>query len=203
MEEKKRLIIIGTGGQGKVAADIAERNGYRDIVFLTSDSSVKECSGYPVIGPDTMAPEVEGELFIAIGNGEARKRLMEANAGRTFPVLVHPAATVAKSAVIGPGTIVMAGAVISPYASVGQGCIVNTCSSVDHDCVLGDYVHISVGAHLAGKIRIGDMTRIGAGATVIDEIHICGGCVIGAGAVVVKNIEKAGTYVGIPAAEIN
>lgn len=202
MENRKRLIIIGTGGQGKVAVDIAERSGYRDIVFLTSDDSVKECSGYPVLGPDTMAGELEGDLFIAIGNGEARKRLMEANAGRTFPVLIHPGATVSRRADIGPGTIVMAGAVISPYASVGKGCIINTCSSVDHDCVLGDYVHISVGAHLAGRITVGDMTRIGAGATVIDDVRICGGCTIGAGAVVVKDIEKAGTYVGIPAEEL-
>ncbi len=29
----KKLAIVGAGGQGKVIADIAERNGYNEIFF--------------------------------------------------------------------------------------------------------------------------------------------------------------------------
>jgi hypothetical protein len=32
---------------------------------------------------------------------------------------------------------------------------VNTASSVDHDSVLGDGVHVSPGAHLAGRVHVG------------------------------------------------
>ena len=35
-----RLIIVGAGGHGKVAADIAYLCGYKDIVFLDSNNSL-------------------------------------------------------------------------------------------------------------------------------------------------------------------
>lgn len=93
----------------------------------------------------------------------------------------------------------MAGAVINPGSRVGKGVIVNTCSSVDHDCKIGDFVHVAVGAHLAGSVEVGEASWIGAGAIVNNNLCICGSCVIGAGAVVVKDIKEAGTYVGVPA----
>ena len=96
----------------------------------------------------------------------------------------------------------MAGAVINPGAQIGIGCIINTSSSVDHDCVVEDYVHISVGAHLSGTVRVGKGTWIGAGAIVSNNINICGGCMIGAGAVVIKDIAEPGTYVGVPAKKL-
>jgi sugar O-acyltransferase (sialic acid O-acetyltransferase NeuD family) len=93
----------------------------------------------------------------------------------------------------------MAGAVVNPYTEIGQGCIINTCASVDHDCRIGDYVHVSVGAHVAGTVIIGDNSWVGAGATISNNIEIVEDCMIGAGAVVVKNIEESATYIGIPA----
>lgn len=192
-----RLIIIGASGHGKVVADIAVLNGYKDIVFLDDDEGTKYCAGCPVVGKSTEAPE--GEVFIAVGNAKTRKRLMERYEDRTQPVLIHPSAVIADDVKIGQGSVVMAGAVINPGTVVGRGVIVNTTSSVDHDCVLGDFVHVAVGAHLCGTVTVGDVTWIGAGATISNNVNICGGCTIGAGAVVVKDIDIPGTYVGIPA----
>lgn len=194
-----KLIIIGASGHGKVVADVAVHCGYKDIVFLDNDPEIKNCAGYPVLGPDTMTSELEGDVFVAVGNAETRKKLMERDANRNFPVLIHPSAVVAKRAEIAAGSVVMAGAVINPGAQIGKGCIINTSSSVDHDCLVGDYVHISVGAHLSGTVVVGMGTWIGAGATVINNVNICGGCMIGAGAVVIKDINEPGTYVGVPA----
>lgn len=192
-----RLIIIGASGHGKVVADIAALNGYKDIVFLDDNEDIKECAGWPVIGNSKEAPE--GELFIAVGNPEARKRLMELYKGKVQPTLIHPKAVVAKDAAIGSGSVVMAGAVINPGARIGKGCIINTCSSVDHDCVVEDFCHVAVGAHLSGTVVVGTGTWIGTGAIVSNNVNICGGCMIGAGAVVIKDIDKPGTYIGVPA----
>ena len=194
-----RLIIIGASGHGKVVADIAVLNGYKDIVFLDNDPEIKTCAGYPVLGPDTMTSELDGDVFIAVGNAEIRKKLMERDANRNFPVLIHPSAVVADSSEVGVGSVVMAGTVINPGARIGKGCIINTSSSVDHDCVVGDYVHISVGAHLSGTVVVGTGTWIGTGAIVSNNVNICGECMIGAGAVVIKDIGEPGTYVGVPA----
>lgn len=194
-----RLIIIGASGHGKVVADIAKLNGYEDIVFLDNDNSITSCAGFPVLGPDSKTPEIEGNVFVAVGNAAQRKVLMERYADREFPVLIHPDSTVAKGVEIGAGTVVMAGDVINADARVGKGCIINTSSSVDHDCRIGDYCHIAVGAHVCGTVSIGAETWIGAGAVVSNNIDICDGCTVGAGAVVVKDILEQGVYIGLPA----
>ncbi len=194
-----RLIIIGASGHGRVVAEIAKKNGYEEIVFLDANETIKSCSGYPVVGSDTMAAELEGDLFIAIGNGESRKRLMRNNENRFFPVLIHPSAVIADDVQIGGGTVVMAGAVVNTGTKIGRGCIVNTSSSIDHDCVLGDYVHVSIGAHLCGTVTVKEETWIGAGAIVSNNLDLCRNCTIGAGTVVVRNIETPGTYIGVPA----
>ena len=199
----KKLVIIGASGQGKVIADIAIKNGYRDIFFLDDNESINECSGYPVIGKSSEVGNLDADVIVGIGNADIRKQIQETIDENKLVTLAHPSAVVAEDVMMGAGTVVMAGAVINPGARVGKGCIINTCSSVDHDCVVGDYVHIAVGSHLCGTVTVGDGTWIGAGATVSNNVSICPDCMIGAGAVVVKNIDLAGTYIGVPARKIN
>ena len=195
----KKLVIIGASGHGKVIADIAVKNGYRDIVFLDDDENVKECAGFPVIGKTCEAKEMDGDKIVAIGNPKIRERIQEEISG--VITLIHPDAVISRRVEIGEGSVIMAGAVINTDAVIGKSCIINTCSSVDHDCVLGEYVHVSVGSHLSGTVNVGKGTWIGAGATVSNNVNICGNCMIGAGAVVIKDIDKPGTYIGVPARE--
>lgn len=194
-----RIAIIGASGHGKVVADIAEKNGYDEIVFYDDDLSKTQCGKWPVVGVTQKTAVREKNIFIAVGNASIRQRLMERFESRHFPVLIHPHAVIARDAEIGKGSVIMAGAVINPGTKIGRGVIVNTCSSVDHDCVVGDYVHIAVGAHLCGTVSIGNKTWIGAGATVINNVSIYDDCMIGAGAVVIKDIKEKGIYMGIPA----
>ena len=193
-----RLIIIGASGHGKVVADIAKLCGYTEIIFLDNNPELKECSGYPVLGPDTMTAELEGEIFVAVGNSEIRQRLMERDAGRVFPILIHPSAVIAEDVTIGEGTVVMAGSVINPGARIGKECIVNTSSSIDHDCTVGDYCHVSVGSHLSGTVCLGNHVWVGTGATISNNVNICSDVMIGAGAVVINDVKESGTYVGVP-----
>ena len=199
----RKLAIIGASGHGKVVADIARKNGYKEIVFLDDDESIHECGGYPVIGKSSEAGTIDADIIVGIGNAGIRKRIQESVPEEKLVTLIHPDAVIAEDVAIGAGTVVMAGgAVINSGARIGKGCIINTCSSVDHDCKVGDYVHISVGSHLCGTVSVGSGTWIGAGATVSNNISICPDCMIGAGAVIVKNIDSAGTYMGVPARRI-
>ena len=199
----KKLTILGASGHGKVVADIARFNGYDEIQFIDDDVSRSDCAGYPVVGNTDMAEGVDGDFFIAIGNPDIRQRLAKRFAHKSFPVLVHPAATIAQTASLGQGTVIMAGAVVNPYAIVGGFCIVKTCASVDHDCVVGDFCHVAVGAHVCGTVRIGERTWVGAGATIINNLIVCAGCTIGAGAVVIRDIFERGTYAGVPVTRIS
>ena len=197
----KSIVIIGASGHGKVIADIARKNGYQQISFLDDDPERRKCGDYPVLGPSSQSEKMEGDFFVAIGNTADRRKLQDRlrQEGKNLPVLIHPNAVVADDCKLGCGTVVMAGAVVNPGAVIGEGCIVNTCASVDHDCRLGDYVHVSVGSHVAGEVTVGDNCWIGAGATVINSLRICADCLIAAGAVVVKDIDVPGTYMGVPA----
>lgn len=195
----RKLAIIGASGHGKVVADIARKNGYKEIVFLDDDESICECGGYPVIGKSSEAGTIDAGVIVGIGNAGVRKQIQESIPEEKLATLIHPDAVVAEDVVMGAGTVVMAGAVINPGTHIGKGCIINTCSSVDHDCVVGDYVHISVGSHLCGNVFAGNGTWIGAGATVSNNVSICPDCMIGAGAVVIKDIKERGTYTGVPA----
>lgn len=197
-----RLVIIGSGGHGRVIADIAEKNGYTDILFLDDNPNAKVCAGYAVVGGcGEAASYPDADFIVAIGNARVRRKIQTelAEKGLRTVSLIHPAAVIASHVQIGKGSVVMAGAVVNPYAEIGEGCIINTCASVDHDCRIGDFVHVAVGAHLAGTVTVGEGSWIGAGATVSNNVEIVANCMIGAGAVVLKDITQGGTYVGIPA----
>lgn len=200
----KQLVIIGASGHGKVVADIAKKNGYDEILFLDDSKSLTECGGYAVVGKSSRFADFECDMFVAIGDPQIREKIQAQLelAGKHIPVLVHPSASIAENVTIGKGTVVVAGAVVNPGAVIGCGCIINTCASVDHDCEIANFVHVSVGAHVAGTVTIGARTWIGAGATVSHNISICGDSMIGAGAVVIRDIRKRGTYVGVPAEKI-
>lgn len=203
---KDRIMIIGAGGHGKVVADIARLNGYKEILFLDDDISRKTNGRYQVVGTsnDIDRYKEEYDFFVAVGGNDMRERitvkLSEMNIEQ--PILIHPSATVDETVKIGEGTVIMANAVINADSKIGRGCIINTSATVDHDCIIDDYVHISPGAHIAGGVQIGRKTWIGAGSTVINNVSICEQCIVGAGSVVIKDIAECGTYVGSPARKV-
>ena len=198
-----RLVIIGAGGHGRVIADNALKNGYNEICFV-DDSATGDCIGFPivgVIGDVEKLNDGKTDFIIGIGNNATRKIIAE-KFDVNWVSLVHPSAQLAFNARIGRGTVVMANAVVNVCASVGDHCIINTGAVVEHDNTIGNFVHMSPVTKLGGSVRIGDLTHVGIGATVSNDVDVCADCVIGAGAVVVQDIKDSGTYIGVPAREI-
>lgn len=196
------LVIIGASGHGKVIADIAEKVGYTNIVFLDDNKALKTCGKYSVAGVRDDAMRYSSyDFIVGIGNTAIRKRIQEELIAKGLHIvtLIHPKTVIASDVSFGVGTVVMAGTIINPGSIVGNGCIINTGATVDHDNIIADYVHISIGSHLAGTVTVGTCTWIGAGAIVNNNVTICSNCMIGAGAVVINNIHESGTYVGVPA----
>jgi len=204
--KKRRLMIVGASGHGRVAADCASLlDEWTEIVFFDDRWPSVNCNrGWPVVGRIDALVDAIGErdeMFVAIGHAPTRTALLYRfrDMGLSIASLIHPRAIVSSETKIDRGTIVVAGAVINIGASVGFGCIINTCSSVDHDCVLGDGVHICPGAHLAGDVHVGAQSWIGIGAVVRHGIRIGSNVTVGAGAAVVRDVADALTVVGVPA----
>lgn len=201
---KKRLLIVGAGGHGKVVADIAMKMSlWESIAFLDDNDSLGEVLGLKVIDKATEATKYvrDSDLFVAIGNDTIRERTQREleSAGAELPVLIHPHAVIAQDVELGVGSVVMAGVVINSCTRIGRGCIINTGATIDHDNIIEDFVHVSPGVNTGGSVRIGTGTWIGLGSKIVNNVNITGGCTVGAGAVVVKDITIAGTYVGVPA----
>ncbi|MFA9385125.1 MAG: acetyltransferase [Vibrio cyclitrophicus] len=204
----KSCAILGASGHGKVIAEIAELNGYHNIVFFDDRwPSLKSVEHWSVSGDtSTLLSNVkEYDLtVVAIGHNAIRcgKQYELSQAGATFGLLVHPSAVISKYASINVGTVVMANAVVNPFSHIGVSCIINTGSTVDHDCKLDEGVHISPGANLAGGVEVGKNTWIGIGSQVKQLVVIGCDSVIGAGSTVVNNVPNFKTVVGSPAHEL-
>lgn len=189
------LYLYGASGHGKVIAEIAEENGFKIQAFIDADESKTSILNYEVVHH---IPTDVPNLIIAIGNNHIRKKIAEENSELTYPVLIHPSATISKRSTIKDGSVVMAGVSVNTDASIGNHCIINTNASIDHDCIIEDFVHISPNAALAGNVEVGEGTHIGIGTSVIQGINIGKWCTIGAGAVIIKDVPDYAVVVGNP-----
>lgn len=199
------LLIYGSSGHAKVAADTALATGQFDVVGFLDDHPDRIGTVFlnrPVLAGLAEQPRAhKAQLFIAIGDNLTRLRiaaqLQQHPLG--FATLIHPRAVVASNVKIGQGCLIAAGAVIQPGCTLGEHVIINTLAGVDHDCTLETGVHIAPGAHLAGRVTVGRATMVGIGACIRDGMTLGCESMVGAGAVVIKPVPDRVTVVGNPA----
>jgi sugar O-acyltransferase (sialic acid O-acetyltransferase NeuD family) len=183
LEEDNRIILVGGGGHAKMCIDILRQmktyaiHGILDANMRIGDVVLE----VPVIGRDTELVKYHEEgirlAVNAVGaasNHSSRstlyKRIREA--GFTLPNLIHPAAAVEPSAMLGEGNQIMAHATVGSGVCIADNCIINCGAVVSHDCHLGNNVHIAPGALLAGMVEVGEETLIGMGVTVYLGVKI-------------------------------
>ena len=203
-----QLLILGAGGHGKVMAEAAEAVGVWQKIALLDDrhEMLNGTLRWPVPGAVADAPRFASEYsdaVVAVGDSATRLAWLDMLTAQGFriPLLVHPAAWISPTALLGDGCVVMANATLQADTVLGRGCIVNTGASVDHDCVLGDGVHVCPGASRGGGVHVGSGSWLGIGCSVIQGIRIGEHVTIGAGAAVISDIADGLTVVGVPARE--
>jgi sugar O-acyltransferase (sialic acid O-acetyltransferase NeuD family) len=114
-------------------------------------------------------------------------------------VLVHPDATVTRSADLAGGVVIAPGVRIMTDVSIGWHTHINVNATVSHSCVVGDFVTICPGVHISGEVSIGDDVFVGVGAVVKNGVSIGDGALIGAGAVVLSDVAAGTVVAGNPA----
>lgn len=203
-KQSEKVVIIGASGHGKVIADIIYSCGDTVVGFLDGGDVPDSILGFPFLGKESeYVKYLDCKFVIAIGNCEIREKIANSMPEAKWYTAIHPSAVISSlDTSIGEGSVVMANAVINPGTTIGKHCIINTACVVEHDNVIEDFVHISVGAKLAGLVKVCCKSWIGIGATVINCVTICKNSYVGAGAVVVGDIVEPGTYVGVPAKKI-
>lgn len=209
---KKKILILGSGGHAKVVADTIEQSGeYQIAGFVDNVNTGHVYLNYSVIGNDDQLQELyySGITCAAIGigylgDGGLRQRLYQTlkDIGFELPPIIDKTAAIAKEVVLAEGAYVGKLAVVNSEASLGIMSIVNTRAVVEHNCNIGDFSHVAIGATVCGGTYVGDAAFIGAGAVVVQEKHVGNNVIVGAGSVVLKDVKGGEKVVGVPAKSI-
>lgn len=201
---KKRLVIIGAGGHGKVVAECAKRTEkYTEILLLDDQKVNQTILDFKVVGQINTYKDYlkDSDFIVAIGNNKLRQDLqteLEAN-NASLATIIDPSAIISDYTTISKGTCIMPGVVVNAVASIGKGCIINTSSVIEHDVCVGDFTHIAPGAKLAGGVHIGDVCWIGINCSILQNVIINKNIVLGANSLVTKDLQVSGIYYGSPA----
>jgi sugar O-acyltransferase (sialic acid O-acetyltransferase NeuD family) len=203
------ILVVGGGDQGRQVIDAIEAGGGARVAGVLDDALAPGT----VIGDHVVLDGPAGlaacaartgatAYVVAIGDNATRaavaERLDADGAHLALTTVVHPAASVARDAMVGEGSIVLAGAVVSNGCALGRGVLLGTNASVDHDCVVGDFASLAPGVSVAGTVRIGARTALGVGANVAHRVTIGADTVIGAGALVLDAVPDEVVAYGVP-----
>ena len=161
--QNDKLLIIGAGQYGLVAREIALAMGcFSEISFL--DDS------YPSQNPAVIGTSRDLEKFaaqyrfgfVAIGNPEVRRRLVESlvSCGVTPATLIHPTAYVSPSAKLEPGCCVEPLAVVQTDAALGIATFVASGAVVRHNATVGEYCHVDCNAVVNSTANVPAGTHI-------------------------------------------
>jgi sugar O-acyltransferase (sialic acid O-acetyltransferase NeuD family) len=207
------LFIIGAGGFGRevfciiealaVAGSLRRPAGFIDDAPSSMDLARVEALGSVVVGSvDDLVQRTEPfSVVLAMGSASDRRAVaaLLAHSPVTFPVIVHPDATVGCGVRLAEGVVVAAGSRLSTNIDVGRHVHIDQNAVVGHDCSLGDFSRLNPQACVSGAVSIGNGTLVGANATVLQGLEVGDDAIVGAGAVVTHMVPSATTVKGVPA----
>ncbi len=211
-DKRKRVLIIGAGGHGRVVLDILLQTRQHEVVgFLDNNPNIhgRRIDGIPVLGAiDDLEAHADqhdcASVIIAIGDNGVRQGLARQvdAVGLDLSNAIHPSATLAHNTTLGRNVVIAAGVVVCAHCQIGDSVILNTGCIVDYQTMIGEGTHICPGVRVGGRVKVESGTFIGIGATIIPEITLGCESIIGAGAVVIEDVPSLATVVGVPAQPI-
>ena len=207
------VLYVGGGGHAVVVAEAArrlcEQTGLKPVGCLDDREDpmlAHPPEAVPRIGGLSKINELAStrlSWILAIGDVSVRRRILDAmpeamSLGSAWTV-VHPDASVARTALIGRGVFVGPQAVVHSRAKVGHHAIINSGAIVEHGTHVGANTHVAPGAILGGEVEVGTDVMVGMGARVVPGVTIGDGAMVGAGSVVRHDVEPGQRVFGVPA----
>jgi sugar O-acyltransferase (sialic acid O-acetyltransferase NeuD family) len=214
MRHPTRVLILGTGGNSIDILDtlqdvnaLAAHPVYECRGFLDDNAALwgTRIHGVPVLGPLASAPE-QPECALVNGIGAPsnfwQKEAILAKTGaplERFLTLLHPSASVSRTATLGRGVVVFQHVVITSNVKIGHHVILLPNTVISHDDVIGDYTCIAGGVCVSGQVTIGRSCYLGTNSSVIGNVAIGDRCLIGMGSCVLRSLPPNSVVVGNPA----
>jgi sugar O-acyltransferase (sialic acid O-acetyltransferase NeuD family) len=191
----RRIAVFGASGHGKVVIDAINDHPLLELICVADDNPALQGSLFhaqnKIISRELLLAQgaaLEG-VIVAIGINRTRMQLASwfKQRGISLMCVIHPAATISSSALLGDGTLVMPKSVVNADVRMGENVIVNSGAIIEHDCHLGDGVHVAPGAVLCGNVSVGEGAFVGAGAVVVPGVKIAPDAFIKAGTIVKRD----------------
>lgn len=145
---------------------------------------------------------VNENVFISIGEPNARKRLYEFYKDRNHISIISKKSYISPKAKVAPGSIVMHNANIEINASLGLCCFVNTNTTIDVGTKVGDFTRFGSNVHAAEYVTIGNNCIVGSNVVIVPRVTIGNNCIICAGSIVTKSFGDNKVIGGMPARSI-
>jgi sugar O-acyltransferase (sialic acid O-acetyltransferase NeuD family) len=176
--KKNKLIIFGTKNMAVEIKEMAETFYRKDFSFVELVFFSNEALKQQV----REAKKFDLHYIIGFGGSNRKACIETLNKHPQFKAfsIIHPSASIAKSAKIGNGCLVMPNVTISTNAVLGDHCVVNYNASVGHDSVLAGNNFVQPGARVSGNCRIGEDTLIGSNSFVYQNVKIGKGTLVDA-----------------------
>ena len=173
---KKKLLLVGAGGFGRMVAEMAMLN-YNCAFVDDGQAAGTDICGIPVVGGTDDLPELRKEyglLVVGIGNNKFRAQVYEkAEAlGYSFPNIVAPSAYISPFSKVGHGCILMQNACIQNGAIVGNGVLLNAGVEVHCGAEVEDYVLLYTNSTVRTGGKAGWYARIGGNCTICNNAAV-------------------------------
>jgi sugar O-acyltransferase (sialic acid O-acetyltransferase NeuD family) len=206
------LLLVGAGGFARETLELVRAanrlsSAWEVLGFLDDDPSRHGDSilGVPVIGSSEAVhehPDARVVACVASPTDPPRRLRLVERLGlpdERYATLIHPAAVVPASAVVGPGTVLHAATVLTADVRLGTHVAVMPATVLTHDDVVEDGVTFGAGVRLAGNVTVERGAYVGSGALVRENLVIGAGAVVGMGAVVTASVPAGEIWAGVPA----
>jgi sugar O-acyltransferase (sialic acid O-acetyltransferase NeuD family) len=207
-----RILILGAGGNSVDILDVINEineagEKYECLGFLDDNERVlgREIMGVRVVGALGEAGKYEGVAFVcgigSVGNFWRRDEIVHRTgiADKMFETIVHPKASVSRSAKIGRGSVIFQNVSVTSNVKIGKHVLVLPNAIVSHDSEIGDYTCVTGGVCISGKVKIGGLCYLGTNSTIRDRIEIGEKSLIGMGSNVLASVPMGSVMVGNPA----
>lgn len=212
MSARRPLLLLGAGGFARETAEVVAaletvRPTWNLLGFCDDDPLLhgRRLEGVEVLGGmELAAAHPDAALAVCSGspgNYFSRPRIV-ARLGlpaARYATLVHPAASVARSATLGPGTVVLAGAVLTAAVTVGAHVAVMPQVVLTHDTRVGDHATLAGGVQLAGGAEVAEGAYLGAGVLVREGRRVGRWSLVGMGSLVTHDVPDLEVWYGSPA----
>jgi sugar O-acyltransferase (sialic acid O-acetyltransferase NeuD family) len=211
---RQQLIILGTGGTCLDILDtVLDLNGagngpgFDCIGFLDDNPALwgSTIQGVPVLGSLASASQLRDCVFVnGIGNPSNYTR-REAMVDRTgiaierFATLIHPTASVSRTARIGRGVVIFQYVTVTSNVRIGNHVVILPNTVVSHDDQIADFTCVAGGVKISGGVRVGRGCYLGTGCALIGGIEVGDGALVGMGSVVIRSVPPNVVVAGNPA----